>query len=169
MRELEIKLTGTETLGDTMVCIDDKPIKIGKKNEFGSIVARYQTENDKVNIKVYKMLDSGGVLWFITQLFFFIISIFGILDVRRRDKCMYIDFETEVDLAEENKITLQINSPKEDAPAVGVETGLVTREVANKYVLDEQAKKTRKWLIVAKIILAVAVVVAAIVLLMIKL
>lgn len=157
MREVEIKLTGTQNLGETVIKIDDKPVRF-KKNEFGSYVCKYQTENDKVNIKVLKMLDVGGVWWFITQLFFFIISIFGIFDIHHKERCLIVDFEADFDLNEENKITLQVQSPKEDTKAIAVETNLSTQEISNTYYLDEKAKKTFKILNIAKIILALAIV-----------
>lgn len=168
MRELEIKLTGTQILGETIVNIDDKPAKF-KKNGFGNLVYKYQTENDKVNIKVFRMLDVGGALWFITQLFFFIISIFGIFDIHHKERCIVIDFETEVDLKKENKLTLQVNTPQENAKAINIQTDLTSQEISNKFLLDAKAKKTLKGLKVAKILLTLVIIVTAIVMLMIKL
>ncbi len=168
MRELEIKLTGVQNLGETIISIDDKPVNV-KKNEFGNLVCKYQTENDRVNIKVYRILDIGGVLWFITQLFFFIISIFGIFDVHYKERCMVVDFEAEVDLKEENKLTLQFNTPQENAQAINIQTDLTSREVSNKYYLDAEAKKTLKGLRIAKIILALAIIVTVTILLFVKL
>lgn len=168
MKELEIKLTGQQNLGETVINIDDKPVKF-RKNEFGSLICKYQTENDKVNIKVFRMLDVGGMLWFITQLFFFLISIFGIFDTHYKERCLVIDFETEVDLKEDNKITLQINSPKENENAIIVQTDLINQEVSNQYYLDTSAKKTLKILKFSKIFLTLAIIIAAIVVLMVKL
>lgn len=167
MKELEIKLTGVQTLGETIVKIDDKPIKL-KKNEFGNLICKYQTNNDRVNIKVFRMLDVGGPLWFITQLFFFLISIFGIFDVHHKERCMIIDFETEVELKEENKITLQLNSPQENEKAVALQTNLTYEELSNKYLLDMKAKKTLKGLRLTKIFLTLAIIITSITVLMIK-
>ncbi len=168
MRELEIKLMGGQSLGEKIVSIDNKPVKV-EKNGFSNLVCKYQTENDKVNIKVYRMLDVGGILWFITQLFFFIISIFGIFDVHRKEKCFVIDFEIEVDLREENKLTLQLNTPKKDAQAINIQTDLAFKEVSNKYCLDDKAKKTLIGLKITKIFLTLAIIAASILLLMNKL
>lgn len=168
MRELEIKLTGIQNLNETVVNIDDKPVNV-KKNEFGSLICKYQTENDKVNIKIYRMLDVGGFVWFITQLFFFVISIFGIFDVHHKEKCMIVDFEADVDLKEENKITLKFNAPQENAQAINIETDLLSNEVSNKYYLDKKAKKTLKILKITKILLALAIIATVVAVLMIKL
>lgn len=165
MKELEIKLTGAQNLGETVISIDDKPVNF-KKNEFGSYVCKYQTENDKVNIKVFRMLDVGGVIWFLTQIFFFLISIFGLLDIHHREKCLVVDFELDVDLKDENNLTLQFNSLKENEKAITVQTELTNKEVSNKYYLDAKAKKTLKVLTITKILLALAIVAIAIVVLM---
>lgn len=167
MRTLEIKLAGAQNLGETVVSIDNEPVQF-KENEFGSSVCKYQTENDKVNIKVYRLLDVGGFLWFITQLFFFVISIFGIFDVRRKERCLIVDFEAEIDLREENKLTLKFNVPKENAQAVGFQTNLTGRVLSNSYYLDTKAKRILKVLKITKLLLALAVIGVAIVVLVNK-
>lgn len=167
MKDLELKIIGGQNLGEKIVSIDDKPVKV-KNNKFGNIECQYQTENEKVNIKVYRALDVGGVLWFITQLFFFVISIFGIFDIRRKEKCIVVDFEAEVYLKEENKITLQFNPPQENEKAINVETDLTSKEISNNYYVDTKAKKTLKCLKITKIFLAVASIITAIVVMIIK-
>lgn len=167
MRDLEIRLSGPQSFGETNVSIDGQLVKF-KKNEFGNVVCKYQTENEKVNIKVFRMLDVGGIVWFITQLFFFVVSIFGIFDVHRKERCIAVDFEAEVDLKEENKLALQFNSPKEEGKAINVQTDLTSKEISNKYYFDSKAKKTLKVLKFTKLFLALAIIAIAITVLMIK-
>lgn len=168
MKEIEIKLTGQQALSGVVVNVDDKPVKF-KKNDFGNLICKCQSENDKVNIKVFRMLDVGGMLWFVTQIFFFIISIFGIFDIHHKERCLVVDFETEVDLNEENKVVLQINSPRENEKAITVQTDLTNQEISNNYYLDSDAKKMLKRLKITKIILALAIIVTIIVVLFVKL
>lgn len=168
MRELEIKLTGRQFTGETVVSIDDKPVKF-KKNEFGNLVCKYQTENDKINVKVYRLLDVGGFVWFITQLFFFVISIFGIFDIHHRERCFVVDFESEFDLKEENKITLRLYPPHQSEKAIDIETELTFKEISNEYFLDATAKKTLIGLTITKIILALAIIATVVVVLFVKL
>lgn len=156
MRELEVKITGQQAHGESSIHIDGQPVTF-KNNEFGSSVCKYQTEKDKLNIKIFRVLDVGGIVWFITQLLFFIISIFGIFDVHRKERCIIVDFEIDVDLKEENKITLQFGSPQEQGKAIEVQTDLAYEEVTNNFFVDVKAKKTLKILRVAKIILTLAI------------
>lgn len=168
MRELEIKLVGQINLGELVVSIDNKPVKL-KKYVFGCLICKYQTGKDKVNIKVYRMLDVGGFIWFLTQIFFYLISIFGIFDVRRKERCFVVDFETEIDLKDQNKITLQLNNAKENEQAINVQTDLDSHEISNKYYLDYKAKKTLKVLKITKVLLTLAIMAIVIVVFMNKL
>lgn len=168
MRELEIKLIGHYNLSDTVINVDGNPVKF-RKNQFGHLVCNYQTEKDKVNVKIYRMLDVGGVLWFLTQIFFFLISIFGIFDIHRRERCLIPDFEAEFDLKEENKLTLQFNSPQGSGAAIKIITDLTSRVISNEYYLDVKAKKILKGLLLTKIFLALAIIATVITVLVIKL
>lgn len=167
MRELEIRLSGRQCSGERVVRVDDESLKL-KKNKFGNYVGTYQTEKDRVTVKVYNLLDVGGVLWFLTQIFFFLISIFGIFDIHRKEKCLKMDFEAEVELKEENKITLQVNLPKENEKAITVQTELPNREITNNFYLDIRAKKTLKLLLAAKIITAIAVIATVVAVVVVK-
>ncbi|MDE6691743.1 MAG: hypothetical protein K2K04_07215 [Clostridia bacterium] len=157
MRELDLKLTGRRNLGEVVVCIDDKPVKL-KKSGYGNLACTYQTESDKVNIKVYRMLDVGGVVWFLTQIIFFLITIFGIFDVHRKERCWVIDFEAEVELKERNQLTLQCNFPRENGAAINIQTDTVCRELSNICYSDGSAKKKLKWLKITKLLLALAII-----------
>ncbi len=167
MNEVAVKLTGQQALDGVMVQIDNQPIAF-KKNKFGSLVGKYRTSNNKIKIRVFRFIDVGGFAWFITQLFFFLISIFGIFDIHQREKCLIIDYEAEVDLKADNQLTLQLNFPKEDGNAINTQTDLFCREISNKYYLDSQAKRVLGRLKVAKIFLALAIVVTTAAMLLMK-
>lgn len=168
MKEIEIKLTGMQSLDDTLIKIDDKPIKF-KKNQFGNLICKHQTDNDKVNIKIIRLLDVGGMFWFITKLFFFIISVFGLFDVHHKEKCQVIDFETEIYLKDENKLTLQLNNFQENNEAINIQTDLLYEQISNKYYLNTKAKKMLKRLKVAKIFILLAMIITIIALIIINL
>lgn len=168
MRELEVRLMGQSSGAPAAVKIDGKPVKF-KKNKFGNLVYNHQTENETAKIEIFRQLDVGGVVWFFTQLFFFIISIFGIFDVHRRERCAIIDYSAEFTLKETNKLTLRINPVRENAQAVSVETDAEATEISNVYYVDNAAKKTLKLLLITKIVLAVAIIATVIAVLAVKL
>ena len=110
MKELEIKLTGTQSLDYAVVLVDDQPLKF-KRNDFGNYVCRYQTDQEQINLQVARTIDVGGVYWLLAQIFFFIISLFGLFDTHHKENCLAIDFSTEVDLQDDNQLTLQAETP----------------------------------------------------------
>ena len=168
MKSLNLKVTGSQYLGNSIVYVDDKPVNL-KRNEFKNLTCKYETEKDTVNLKVYRMLDVGGVWWFITQLFFFIISIFGLFDIHSKNRALGLEYECEVYLKEENNITLSCNPPRDNTQAFKVETDSQITELSNKFYIDQSAKKTFKKLLIAKIVTALAIIAVVITVLVVAL
>lgn len=168
MREVEIKLMGQYYLNNAVIEVNGEPVKF-KNNKFGNLVCNYQTESDRLSVKIYRLLDVGGFFWFLTQLLFFVVSVFGILDIHRKERCLVLDFQADFDLQDVNNLTLQINTPKENEKAVKVQTDLTYNEVLNEYYLDVKAKKKLKALTVTKLIFALAIIAAVVTVLIIKL
>ncbi len=167
MKEVNLKLTGNEILGETQILIDGHVVHL-QRNAFHNLEGSYQTEKGVVKIEVARLLDIGGPWWFITQLFFFIISIFGILDIHRKERCLVIDFMMEVSLEDSNHITLRANALKDDTKTFDIETELSFCEITNRYYLDNKAKKKLKWLLLTKILLALLTITIALVILIIN-
>lgn len=157
MKTLYLKITGSQNLSNTVVYIDNKPAEL-KRNEFQNLTCNYETENESVNVKIYKMLDVGGIWWFITQLLFFIISIFGIFDARTKNRALSLEYEADVELKDNSSLTLGLNVPKENGTAFKVETDLNLVGKTNKFFVDVNAKKKFKYLLISKILLTLAVI-----------
>lgn len=164
MRTINMKLTGSQQLENIAVSINNNPVTF-KQNEFKNLVCNYETDASKINIKIYKMLDVGGIWWFITQLFFFVISIFGIFDVHLKNRYLGLIYEGEIELNDNNDLTINCKTPKENDKAFEIQTDLVVTERSNKYYMDEKTKKISKALLISKIILALAIIAATIIIL----
>ena len=151
MKTLNLKINGQPTnIGEVCVQIDGKPVKF-KKNEFGNIAAKYQTDQDSVNIKIYNVLDVGGILWLIAQVFFFVISVFGLLDIHRRTRGWALLCDLDVNLQDNDQVTLQFNRPAVDGNAVNVQTNAAVTTNANQYQALPAVERTMKKLKWAKI------------------
>ena len=161
MKGLTVELNNIQRLGYYEVFIDGNGVP-PEKDEHGKLVCKHQTEKDSVKIQVVRYLDCGGVWWFITQILFFIISIFGLLDMRGKNRGVALDYVAEVETDNFGYTTLNFNMPNDGAKAVDVKSNTPVKEEANAYYTDEQAGKTFKKLFIAKIITA-AVIVAAII------
>ncbi len=147
MNVLNLRITGA-LRGDTFVTVDGERVE-------GTSCA-IQTEKAQVRVAVCRYLDVGGPLWFITQLLFFIISIFGIFDARGRGKYLVADCQTDIYLKQTCDLTVRINPPKKNAKVAEFTGDIWLAEWSNKYVADKRAKKICLALNLTKLFLALA-------------
>jgi hypothetical protein len=163
LKNLKIKFTG---VGKKMpeILIDDKEVKL-KKNEFGSFEHTLQTEKDSVNIKVKTFLEVNSKWWLLVNLFFFIISVFGIFDYRLPKDCKVMNFETNVKLSDEqNEVNIALANVLPGKPCAEVNTKCETNEILNICTVDERAKKRLKTLKIIKLVSWLAIIAVSIVL-----
>lgn len=132
MNVLNLRITGA-LRGDTFVTVDGA--RVDSNN------CAIQTEKAQVRVAVCRYVDVGGPLWFITQLFFFLISIFGIFDVHARRKYLVADCQVDVYLKQVCNLTVRINKPKKNVKAAELVGDVWLAEWSNKYVADAKAKK----------------------------
>lgn len=147
MNVLNLRIIGA-LRGDTFVTVDGARVE--------SNTCAIQTEKAQVRVAVCRYLDAGGPLWFIAQLFFFIISIFGIFDVRGRGKYLVADCQMDIYLKQTCDLTIKINAPKKNVKVAEFTGDIWLAEWSNKYVPDERAKKKYIALNLIKLFLALA-------------
>lgn len=167
MKNIKLKIKGYGALKPT-VKVDGKQMKF-KKNEFGSFESQVQTDKDKVQIEIYRYLEINSRLWWLTQIFFFIISIFGILDPLKEKNCVVIDYKSELDLTnvESASVDLAINTAKNDGKAIELKSEAPCVEQTNEFYVDNKAKKRVKIMKFVKLFVflaCVAIVITALVL-----
>ncbi|NCB48805.1 MAG: hypothetical protein EOM55_04245 [Clostridia bacterium] len=161
MKNLSVKISGTAKQNN-LVFIDDKEVKLNK-NSFGSYSYDVQTEKDSVNIKIKSILEINSKMWFLTNIFFFIISIFGIFDYRLPKKCLSISFETNVKLKnEQNDISISLLTQQVGKPCAEIKTECGVEEIKNFCEQNIIALKRLKTLRITKIFLWIALIVAVV-------
>lgn len=151
MRELNIRLKGATLINPTIV-VDRKRVRV-KKNKFGTYEATHNAENSRVEVCVYKYLEINSPLWLIIGIFFYIISIFGILDPIREKKPIVLESKFIVDLGSETngKLELSINLANKYGRAMEYSSNCALQEIKNISREDERAKKRLKILKVVKV------------------
>ena len=128
MNELKVKLTG---LNDKCsISIDGTPLKF-KKNKFGSIEATHKTDKTKVELSVVKYLEINSKLWWLWQIIYFFLSVFGLFDVFKDKKCLVIEAKFNINLKEQTEIMLQLNRQRNDNKALSVKTTAEFEEIKN--------------------------------------
>lgn len=95
-------------------------------------------------------------------MFFYIISLFGILNPKLEKNCYLINYKSRIYLtSNENEAVIKFYLFKENARAVEIITQNFAEESVNEYLLDIEAKRRRKILKISRIfawILLVAVI-----------
>ena len=160
MKTLNLTLKNAKNLSPTIL-VDDKPLKF-KKNSFGTYCAQYQTEKDEVSVVIQKYQELSGKFWFLMSILFFIISVFGIFDIKMSKRSIVINSKFNVKL--ENDIT-NFNATINDAcgdKGVIYNCNGVVEEVVNTCYEDEVVKKRKKILLATKILLWLALVVVVV-------
>jgi len=146
MKQLNLKFNNLKHLSPT-VKVDDTYVRV-KKNEFGNYTANFSTEKDEVTVYIYRFLEISGKLWFLMQMLFFIISIFGLLDIRLDKHCIVLDCSFKIRLKDsENNFTcnFDINEQSGEGEALKYESNCEVETLSNAYFVDKKAKKRRKF------------------------
>ena len=148
MKRLNLKITNNTSI-DAYFLVDGAKPKF-KKNEYGSYISVIETEKDEVEIKIYEWNEYKSSWWFLTSLLYFIISFFGIFDIRIDKRFRSVDCDFKIKLSsEENNLKLTYNGFKEDCAAILHDGNCEIEMISNKYYIDKKSKtryKIMKWL-----------------------
>lgn len=151
MKTLNLKIRGGIGL-NPLIQIDGKNVEY-KKDKYEAIEINYKTESDFVDLKIQNVLEIKGKFWWLTQMFFFIISLFGILNPKLNKNLYSIDYQAKINLIEEqNDIVLKLNSTNINKPAIEIVGDVNVEEEVNQIIIDKEAKKRKKVLLISKII-----------------
>lgn len=162
MAKLELEIVGYNKALETMT-INGKSVKL-KKKDGGSRVCTYETDQKEAKIRIYKGHYYTGKNWFWWNLLYYIVSIFGLFDVRLDKKCQVIDSRLNVKLLEPvTKIKIKLCNFAEGGKFVEVEDDMFVEEEVNVQYMDKEAQKRHKKMRKTKIWLTIAILVAAVV------
>lgn len=159
MKTLNLKIQGGLEL-NPLIEIDGKAVDY-KRNKDGNIEIKHQTENDCANVSVKNVLEINGRCWWLVQMLYFIISLFGLLNPRLPKACYKLEYQAKVNLTDgDNNLTLKFCNLKNNGKAVEVVSELNIEEEINESSIDQKAKKRKKWLLVSQLIGWVLLVIA---------
>lgn len=143
MNNLQIKLRSPGSFRP-IIKIDDKDIKL-KKNEFGSSVGKYSTEKDKVEIKIYTLPHEFDTkYWFLLFLLYYIVSIFGIFDVRYSSNLYRLEYSGTITLQENTILDLVFEKRTKDGKALSCKEGPFDDNESNVYIYNPKTNKRIK-------------------------
>ena len=144
------------------IMVDKKVVKT-KKGKFGARTCLVQTEKPEIELEIYKHLELAGRLWFLMNILFFIVSLFGILDAHYDRRCIVIDCKYKIKVKDKAKVIIYFNSLKEQRKATEIQSNTQVEEISNMYYVDEKIKKRFKIALITRILLIVAILITCLV------
>ena len=135
-----------------------KKIKGSKKTGFSHFTKKNYAD---IEVRSYSRFQSK--LWFIMEMFFYIISVFGIFDQKFDKFCYTTHCKIRVQTSTETNIALRVINPRNNGVVVRVETEAPYEALENEYIVDRDSVKKQKMLNKCKIALVLLVVIVAIV------
>ena len=163
MKELNLEIRSASDMCPS-VLVDGKLVKT-KKNKFGTRSCTVKTEKDNVDVVLIRNLEINGKLWFFMNIFYFIISLFGIFDPGYDKKCVVMDCKFNLEVKEKTKAVIVINGVVNNGKAVTIQSDAGVVEDKNIYFVDNKAKKKRKVAKWTRFVLMVIIVIALVTLL----
>lgn len=139
------------------VSVDNKDV-IAKRDKNGHDEYVYESEKSSVDVTLYKYLEVNSPLYMLWQIFFFIISVFGIFNKRLDKKCVVLKYRATINLDADTKIIARINTNYKETKALSIETSAEVVEQENLREVDKNAKKRLKLLKIIKLLLWVALI-----------
>ena len=148
MRTLNLKIQGTQGL-KPHIMIDGKTVHY-KRNKFKNIEITHETEKDSIEVSVSNILEILGPCWWLVQMAFFVISLFGILNPKLEKLCYELNYKAKINLLEgENDILVKFLPSETQVMQCDNENVEV---LLSECTVSEEAKKRNKILKISKIL-----------------
>lgn len=164
MKTLNLKIQGAQGL-KPHITVDGKTVHY-KRNKFDNIEITHETEKDSVEVSISNVLEILGPCWWLVQMAFFVISLFGILNPKLEKLCYEVSFKAKINLLEgENDILVKFLPTETQAMQCDSENVEV---LTNEYTMSEKAKKRNKILKISKILSWLLLIVAILLIVIIR-
>ena len=165
MNKLYLSINGLPAHTD--IFLDGKYYKPKKVKNHHPVI-EYETEKDSVELTIKRYSHLSSRLWVLQELFFYIISIFGIFD-KKFGKYYYKEYCNIVfKVQNETKATIKFNPPLSVRPVLNCKSDAEINEVENVYRVDRELKRKHKILTIVKVLIFLGAVAGLITFLLVK-
>lgn len=164
MKKLNLKIVLNNSL-ESICKVNGKNLNY-KKNKFGCVETVIENDNEYSEIVIYNFREINCKFWFILEILFYIVSIFGIFDVKRDKKARSLSVRIKVRMEEDNNLKIVFNQFKDGGEAIRIDGDSTYEILDNRYYIDEEALKKFKILKIAKIFAFIIILVIAILLIL---
>lgn len=163
MAKVEILVVNL-TPDDFQVFFDEKVV-FGKRVERGYLYT-YETDVPKVTFMLSKQSRLYHPRWWLLEILFFLISLFGLLTIGRKDKTPQLLYQAEIDLSIDRQYLMYFTRAHARAIQVEVPTGL--EEKVNLTYVDPLITKRQKQIKWIKFGIISAIFVIAVILIIVR-
>ena len=160
MGTLNIAITGAQRL-PLRVTANGAPLRVARSRH-GNLTCSLQTQEERVKIGIETIDELRSPLWFFASLFFFLISVFGIFDVRRpydrKGRTLRVVFWVDIGGAPEKSVRFAALPFREGAQSFGADgTGIAQEE--NVAATDAVLRRRARAMTAVKIVLWAALII----------
>lgn len=144
MKKLTLIISGNTSF-EPNILIDNKKLKY-KKNKMRNRIYQIETDKDEIDIEMYKWFEIESKYWLFTHIFFFIISFFGLFDIKENRKPYSLKYKGKIKLSEgENELKIILNPFKPNEQSFVWEGNCsVDYNDTSKYFIDEGVNEKRR-------------------------
>ncbi|MBR1925679.1 MAG: hypothetical protein IJ837_02365 [Clostridia bacterium] len=134
------------------LCVEiDGEVFEPEKNDFSNYCYSVETEKETMKIVITRFLELETKFWWLWQILYFFVSLFGILDLKQENRQLKILYSAEVELNGDNFIDLIINKSGDKAVNI-LNTNAEIKETENKLEKSKTAIKRKKIIKYSKIV-----------------
>ncbi|MCM1043802.1 MAG: hypothetical protein NC350_06355 [Corallococcus sp.] len=156
MNTLSIKINKS-VFTTSEVTVDGQSVRF-VKNKFGNYEHNLKTEKNAVEITLKTRNELNDRFWFLWSMLFFLISCFGIFDVRYNKNCLSYDCKFIISLTGSSVTVAPQNGNEQRVAVVG---DCAVAELSNNVFKDERLKKRFKILRLTKLLTWIVIIAVA--------
>ena len=165
MAKLDLEFIGLNNLVGNIL-INGKFPKF-KKTENKTLSCQIETTANECEVIIYKAHHYTGKAWLFWNLFYFIISIFGIFDERQNKKCLVIDAKFTITTTQDTQVVISKQDFVDGGKLVSIDTASQTNEISNIQYYDKEARKKHSKMKKFKILTTILIVILLVVLIIV--
>lgn len=160
MAQLNLEFIGLKSLAGH-VTVNGEFIKL--KKDHGKYFYTMNTEQPAVEVVIYQPHYYEGKFWFFWNLLYFLVSVFGLFDMRLNKRCLVLDARLKIATTQDAQVVIRRQNFVDGGALVSTETTAQVEIISNQQYYDKAAKKKASLMRKFKIAIAVvAVLIAAV-------
>ncbi len=158
MAQLNLEFVGLKSL-EGHVTVDGKFVKLKKVNQ--KYVCHMTTNQPQAEVVIYQSHPYTGKHWLLWNLFYFIVSLFGLFDVRYNKRCLVQDACLKIDVSQDANVVIRRENFVDGGAFVRTEITAQVETICNQQYYDKVGKKRASVMKKVKLAVTVLAVIAA--------